>query len=209
MNGQGRNSFPDVAAAHALEAPEGPQVAQQLLVRVTKRRPSPSSINAGMAAVPRVEMNIGDRRVPTSPPAGDREFFLDEFDPENDNKQEKSDAKVGVVGKSSSGNSSRVGTVKSVPDHTTARAWASDGLVKLSATGGEGGSLSVKVSMSKKRPLPVVGVEEEQAGEEAWSRAEFMTGTRSASQQAAIELGVQMAWGIKFAAGRVHSMISF
>ncbi|KAE9083361.1 hypothetical protein PF005_g21518 [Phytophthora fragariae] len=218
MEEQTVNCFPDTAAAHALETPAIRHSAQQLATRMAKNQPSVRSISAGNAPQPRVD-NIGDCGIATSSPSGDCEFFLDEFIAENDNKKFQSSGKVataqdnGGQGKSSRQNSSHFETVRIVPDNSTTKAWASDGLVKLSATGGGEGSLSVKVSMSKKRPLPVVPVkihekeEEEEEAPEQWTRGEFMTSTRSASQQAAIELGVQMAWGLKFAAGRVHSMI--
>ncbi|KAE9031630.1 hypothetical protein PR001_g6141 [Phytophthora rubi] len=214
MEEQTVNCFPGTAAAHALETPAIRHSAQQLVARMTKNQPSVRSISAGNAPQPRVD-NIGDCGIATSSPSGDREFFLDEFIAENDNKKIQNSGKVaqdnGGQGKRSRQNSSHFETVRIVPDHSATKTWAPDGLVKLSASGGGGGSLSVKVSMSKKRPLPVVQVkihEKEEEAPEQWTRAEFMTSTRSASQQAAIELGVQMAWGLKFAAGRVHSMIS-
>lgn len=107
-----------------------------------------------------------------------------------------------------------------VPDHSSSKAWAADGLIKLSATGGRGKFIGESFNEQEAHVAICADDGEartrrkrrrrsknEEEDPEKWSRDEFMASTRSASQQASIEFGVQMAWGLKFAAGRVHSMI--
>jgi hypothetical protein len=118
---------------------------------------------------------------------GDKEFFLDSV------------ASFGLTSSSQSLERKLV-----LPVQSGAKAFTA-GIGRLAASSGSGGSLSVRLSLCKKRPLPNV----EQGGRLTgqWDRATFMQSSRSVVRQAEAEWAAQKWWSLKFAAGRVHSMI--
>ncbi|KAG7391376.1 hypothetical protein PHYPSEUDO_004911 [Phytophthora pseudosyringae] len=91
------------------------------------------------------------------------------------------------------------------PPRSAGKSTVTLGSGQLAASSGDSGSLSVRVSLSKARPLSVTSQEEE-GGQ--WDRAAFMESARSATQQGGAELRAQMGSSEEYrATGRLHSMI--
>jgi len=172
---------------------------------VAKSQPADTR-NVALSAV---HGNTGDCGSQGSPLGGDKEFFLDEFDSMGFFTQRP--AGVNLLEEQATINAgkcdeiipSRFEAVRKEVGTKEKELWTSSDRVKPSASGEGDDSLSVRVLVSKKRPLSTVSEDEMLQ----WRLAEFMTSSRSASQQAAIELGVQMSRGQFFAPGCLHSMI--
>ncbi|KAF4144662.1 hypothetical protein GN958_ATG06140 [Phytophthora infestans] len=140
-----------------------------------------------------------------SPSGGDKLFFLDEIDVENPFRDVQQPRKLSE--KPHNGMETRI----IVPPRSGVKSSLSVGSGQLAASSGDTGSLSVKLSLNKKRPLQV---KSEEAQDEAkltdqWDLDTFMASSRSALKQAEVELKFQLLWSEKFAAGQSHSMITF
>ncbi|KAL4147314.1 hypothetical protein PRNP1_011070 [Phytophthora ramorum] len=183
---------PSAFVSQMREMPEVQRAAQQLSDRVRSAH-TPLDVSLIPAA------NIGDRGQDVS--KGDKESFLDAFSATKTATMDNNGNRHQVDKVPGADTSMRI----FVPPRNGVKAFSPVGNRTLAASGGGDGSLSVRLSLSKKRSLPPTEEEGELTGQ--WDGVAFMGSSQSAKQQAAAELAVQMWWGTKFASGRLHSMI--
>ncbi|KAG2765737.1 hypothetical protein PC129_g7933 [Phytophthora cactorum] len=174
---------------------EGTHTQQPILDRMGATQVSGPSTDA------RVE-NSGDCGE-NSPSGGDKLFVLGEFDAESPSR----DTQLPQTLSKSVHNGMDTRII--VPPRSGVKSTVPVGSGQLAASSGDTGSLSVRLSLNKKRPLQVRSEEEDGHLTEQWDLDTFMKSSRSAIKQAEAEFKVQILRGEKFAAGQLHSMIKF
>ncbi|KAL4093667.1 hypothetical protein PRIC1_011099 [Phytophthora ramorum] len=176
----------DDYAAQIREMLEVQRAAQQLLDQVAKNPPPEPGIPAPNA--------IGGRGGQSLQSHGDSEFFLDAFSAGRVSNESQGSSNIELDANAGKGKQqcSRDSEIVKIGSRQTGTTSWSSGEGKLKGSSGERESRSVKLSISKKRPLSLTptGVQKKQVPQRR-SRSEFMNSARSASKQVAVKLAIQ------------------
>ncbi|KAH7467062.1 uncharacterized protein KRP23_11387 [Phytophthora ramorum] len=176
----------DDYAAQIREMLEVQRAAQQLLDQVAKNPPPEPGIPAPNA--------IGGRGGQSLQSHGDSEFFLDAFSAGRVSNESQGSSNIELDANAGKGKQqcSRDSEIVKIGSRQTGTTSWSSGEGKLKGSSGGRESQSVKLSISKKRPLLLTptGVQKKQVPQRR-SRSEFMNSARSASKQVAVKLAIQ------------------